>query len=118
YNTLQIDGANNNDLFGLAGSAGAPGGVTETQPVSLDAIREVQLVVAPYDVRQGGFSGGGVNAVTKSGSNTFSGTGYWFGRNQSFIGKIQGVVTPGNASPADTKIGDFKDQQYGFSLGG
>jgi len=108
YNTLQIDGANNNDLFGLAGSAGAPGGVTETQPVSLDAIREVQLVVSPYDVRQGGFSGGGINAVTKSGSNDFHGTAFFFGRNQNWVGK--GVT--------DTKISTFKDKQGGFSFGG
>ena len=67
YNSIQIDGAVNNDLFGLAGSAGAPGGAAETQPISLDAIQEMQLVVSPYDVRQGGFSGGGINAVTKSG---------------------------------------------------
>ena len=69
YNALQIDGAANNDLFGLAGSAGAPGGAAETQPISLDAIQEIQLVVSPYDVRQGGFAGGGINAITKSGSN-------------------------------------------------
>ena len=61
YNNIQIDGAVNNDLFGLA-DAGTPGGQTETQPISLDAIQEMQLVVSPYDVRQGGFSGGGINA--------------------------------------------------------
>ena len=69
YNSLQIDGAVNNDLFGLASSAGTPGGTAETQPISLDAIQEIQLVVSPYDVRQGGFSGGGINAITKSGTN-------------------------------------------------
>src|SRR5439155_7122031 len=69
YNSLQIDGAVNNDLFGLASSAGVPGGTAETQPVSLDAVQEIQLVVSPYDIRQGGFSGGGINAITKSGSN-------------------------------------------------
>src|SRR5262245_40032264 len=66
YNNIQIDGAVNNDLFGIAAN-GAPGGQADTQPISLDAIQELQLVVAPYDVRQGGFSGGGVNAITKSG---------------------------------------------------
>ena len=74
YNSLQIDGAANNDLFGLASSAGAPGGTAETQPISLDAIQEIQLVVSPYDVRQGGFTGGGINAVTKSGTNSIRGT--------------------------------------------
>lgn len=82
YNNMQIDGAVNNDVFGVSGT-GTPGGQTGTQPISLDAIQGVQLVVAPYDVRQGGFSGGGVNAVTRSGSNAFSGTAYFFGRNQT-----------------------------------
>ena len=67
YNSMQIDGAVNNDLFGLA-ATGTPGGQTGTQPISYDALQEIQLVVAPYDVRQGGFSGGGINAITKSGA--------------------------------------------------
>src|SRR5262249_56305255 len=70
YNSIQIDGAVNNDLFGLS-STGAPGGQAGTNPISLDAVAELQLVIAPYDVRQGGFTGGGVNAVTRSGSNEF-----------------------------------------------
>jgi hypothetical protein len=107
YNNVQIDGAVNNDVFGLAAS-GTPGGQTETQPISLDAIQELQLVVSPYDVRQGGFSGGGINAITKSGSNRFSGTGYFFGRNQDLVG--EGV--------SRTPIAEFKHQQMGGSLGG
>src|SRR5688572_16139980 len=87
YNGLQIDGAANNDLFGLASSAGAPGGTAETQPISLDAIQEIQLVVSPYDVRQGGFTGGGINAVTKSGSNSIRGTAFFFTRDQDWVGK-------------------------------
>ena len=67
YNNIQIDGAVNNDLFGLAGT-GTPGGQANTQPISLDAIAQLQLVVSPYDVRQGGFTGGGINAVTRSGA--------------------------------------------------
>ena len=58
YNNMQIDGAVNNDVFGIP-VAGVPGGQTGSQPISLDAIQEVQVVVAPYDVSQGGFSGGG-----------------------------------------------------------
>ncbi len=108
YNSLQIDGAINNDLFGLAASAGTPGGTAETQPISLDAIQEVQLVVTPYDVRQGGFSGGGINAITKSGTNDIHGTAFFFGRNQDWVGK--GV--------SDTKISTLKDKQGGGSLGG
>jgi hypothetical protein len=107
YNNVQIDGAVNNDVFGLAAS-GTPGGQTETQPISLDAIQELQLVISPYDVRQGGFSGGGINAITRSGTNQFTGTGYYFGRNQDLVG--EGV--------SQTPIAQFKHQQMGGSLGG
>jgi len=117
YNNMQIDGAVNNDVFGLA-STGTPGGQTGTQPVSLDAIQEIQLLISPYDVRQGGFSGGGINAVTKSGTNDFHGTAYLFGRNQKWIRSIPGIVTPANPTPGDTSVGPFSDKQVGFSIGG
>jgi hypothetical protein len=117
YNNMQIDGAVNNDLFGLA-DTGTPGGQTGTQPISFDALQEIQLVVAPYDVKQGGFSGGGVNVVTKSGSNAMSGTAYMFARNQGLIGQIPAIATVANPSPADIKVGTFTDKQGGFSLGG
>jgi hypothetical protein len=107
YNNIQLDGAVNNDLFGLAAS-GVPGGQADAQPVSLDAIQEIQLLVSPYDVRQGGFSGGGVNAITKSGANQFFGTGYYFARSQSLVGD----------GPADRPISDFEDKQFGASVGG
>jgi hypothetical protein len=113
YNNIQIDGAVNNDLFGLAAS-GTPGGQTGTQPISYDAIQEIQLVVSPYDVRQGGFSGGSINMITRSGSNRYSGTGYWFGRNEGLVGKIETT----NSADTKTPVGRFKDQQGGFSLGG
>ena len=100
YNGLQIDGAANNDLFGLASSAGAPGGTAETQPISLDAIQEIQLVVSPYDVRQGGFTGGGINAITKSGTNSIHGTAFFFGRNQDWVGK--GFDRPARSRPSRT----------------
>ncbi len=107
YNNIQIDGAVNNDLFGLAAS-GTPGGQTEAQPISLDAIQELQLVVSPYDVRQGGFTGGGVNAVTKSGTNAFHGTGYYYFRSEAFVGD----------GPDQQPIAAFDDKQFGASLGG
>ncbi|MDA1306518.1 MAG: carboxypeptidase regulatory-like domain-containing protein [Acidobacteria bacterium] len=107
YNSIQIDGAVNNDLFGLA-ATGTPGGQTDTQPISFDAIAQIQLVVSPYDVRQGGFSGGGINAVTKSGSNQLSGTVFYFGRNQDWIG--EGIT--------GTPVANFKDQQMGGTVGG
>jgi hypothetical protein len=117
YNNMQIDGAVSNDVFGLS-TTGTPGGQTGTQPISLDAIQEIQLVVSAYDVRQGGFTGGGVNAITKSGTNAIHGTGYYFARNQKWIGAIPGIKTLANPNPADTKVGLFTDKQGGFTLGG
>src|SRR5436190_928595 len=107
YNTIQIDGAVNNDLFGLS-SSGTPGGGSGTQPVSLDAIQEIQLVVSPYDVRQSGFTGGGVNAVTRSGTNKWEGSVFGTKRDPSFVGK----------GPTNTKVGEFEQTQYGGRLGG
>ncbi|HEX4952257.1 MAG TPA: carboxypeptidase regulatory-like domain-containing protein [Thermoanaerobaculia bacterium] len=107
YNNIQIDGAVNNDLFGLA-AQGVPGGQAEAQPISLDAIQELQLLVAPYDVRQGGFSGGGVNAVTKSGTNSLSGGVYYYTRDQDLVGD----------GAQDRPLGTFSEDQYGISLGG
>ena len=107
YNNIQVDGAVNNDLFGL-NSAGSPGGYTNTTPISLDAIQEFQLMVAPYDVRHGGFTGGGLNAITKSGSNNFTGTAYFLGRNQNFIGN----------GYRDEKYDEFDESTFGISIGG
>jgi hypothetical protein len=83
YNNVQIDGANFNNGFGLS-SDPLPGG--GNQPISLDAIEEVQVNVAPYDVRQSGFTGAGVNAVTRSGTNDITGSVYGFLKPQSFTG--------------------------------
>ena len=107
YNSIQIDGAVTNDLFGLS-STGAPGGQAGTNPISLDAVDEVQLVVAPYDVRQGGFTGGGINAVTRSGTNEFHGSGYYFFRNQDLVGD----------GPLERPLAPFNNKLYGASLGG
>lgn len=107
YNNVQIDGAVNNDVFGLAES-GTPGGPAGTQPVSIDAIQELQLVVSPVDVRQAGFSGGGVNAITKSGTNALKGSAFYFFRDQDLVGN--GVD--------DRPIATFSDKQFGGTLGG
>lgn len=108
YNNITIDGAVNNDVFGLSGS-GTPGGQAGTQPISLDAIQEIQVALAPFDVTQGNFTGAGVNAVTRSGTNKYEGSLYFFGRNQNTIGK--NVITREKSSK-------FSDYQYGFRVGG
>ena len=76
-----IDGANFNNNFGL--SEDLPGG---GNPISMDALEEVQVVIAPYDVRQTNFIGGGINAVTKSGTNTFKGSAYTYHYNDNMRG--------------------------------
>jgi hypothetical protein len=92
YNNFTVDGANFNNSFGLSGTLG---GQTGAQPISLDAIDQIQVNVAPYDVRQGGFSGAGVNTVTKSGTNTFRGTVYTYFKNEGTQGyKVENSVVP------------------------
>lgn len=109
YNSLSIDGAVNNDVFGLA-SNGAPGGQASTQPISLDAIQEIQVVLAPYDVSNGNFAGGGVNAVTRSGTNKIEGSAYYLTRNEGITGKsVDGL---------NQKAADFTNSTYGFRIGG
>jgi len=90
YNSVQVDGATLNDVFGLQGSGGVPGGQAGTQPVSLDAIEEFNVEISPYDVQQSGFTGGRINAITKSGSNEFEGSLRYLGRNQNLIGDLNG----------------------------
>lgn len=117
YNNVQIDGAVNNDLFGLADS-GTPGGQTETQPISLDAVQELQLVVSPYDVRQGGFAGGGLNAVTKSGTNKFRGTAFYYFRNRDLAGPGPCPAAGTCADDSARKLSEFSDKQFGGNIGG
>lgn len=108
FNNITIDGAVNNDVFGLS-SSGTPGGQAGTEPISLDAIQEIQVVLAPYDVSLGNFTGGGVNAITRSGTNSFEGSVYGFGRNQNTIG---------NDPETGEKAEEFTNYQYGARLGG
>lgn len=108
FNNFSLDGAIFNNPFGL--DAPTPGGQTDAQPISLDAIDQISVSTAPYDVTQSGFTGASVNAVTKSGTNEFHGTVYGFYRDETMTGKkIKGeeVTRP-----------DLNQKQYGVSLGG
>ncbi|MBC7652299.1 MAG: carboxypeptidase regulatory-like domain-containing protein, partial [Deinococcales bacterium] len=119
YNNLSIDGAALNDAFGFTEPAsgaggsqatGTPGSLAKTQPISLESVQEVQVAVSPFNVTSGNFTGGSINAVTRSGTNTFQGSVFFSGRNQTLTGK----------SPDDTRtsIEDFHDYQTGFRIGG
>lgn len=108
YNQFSIDGANSTDIFGLAAS-GTNGGQAGINPIPFDAIEQVQVVLAPYDITQGGFTGGGINAVTRSGSNTLHGSVYGFNQNQNFVGK---------SADTRSKYGTFHDNTWGARLGG
>lgn len=113
FNQFSIDGANASDAFGL-GSTGTNGGQANVNPISLEAIQEIQIVLSPYDVTQGGFTGGGINAVTKSGTNNFHGSVYGQYQNEGFVGKSSAY----NSKTTKTKYGDFENKTYGASLGG
>ncbi len=113
FNAIFIDGAVNNDVFGLANS-GTNGGQTGISPISPDALEQIQVVLAPFDVTLGGFAGGGINAVTRSGTNEFEGSAYYFLRNEDLTGK-----TPtDNPDVERTKLAPFSVQTYGARLGG
>jgi len=112
YNNIQIDGAVNNDLFGLAAS-GTPGGQADARPITLEAIQEFQVNLAPFDIRQGSFTGANINAVTRGGTNDIKGTAAFFGRNDAFIGKFEDFG--GNTS---SPVGEFEQWDLAFSMGG
>jgi hypothetical protein len=107
FNNFTLDGSIFNNPFGL--DAATPGGQTASQPVSLDAIEQISVSTAPYDVTLSGFTGASVNAVTKSGTNEVKGTVYGFFRNESLTGsKILGE---------DIFVPKLTQSQYGFSVG-
>lgn len=102
YNNVQIDGANFNNNFGLSTDP-LPG---SGNPISLDAIDQITVNVAPYDVRQANFTGAGISAVTKSGTNTFHGSAYGYYRDQSFNGTNVGdTKLPTQQSQKNSTIG-------------
>lgn len=119
YNNLSIDGTANNDAFGFqepsvgsggSTAAGSPGALSKTQPISLDAVGEIQVALSPYDVKLGNFTGGSLNVVTKSGTNVWETSIYGFGRNAMSTGR--------SATSDRTKIDQFYDLQSGFRVGG
>ena len=112
FNSLYIDGAVNNDQFGLSAS-GTNGGQTGVGPISIDAIDQFQVMISPFDASIGNFTGGGINATTKGGTNTTSGTIYSFTQNQNLTGK-----TPTGAKDKAVKLNPFTARTVGGSIGG
>lgn len=108
FNNFSLDGSIFNNPFGL--DAATPGGQTNAQPVSLDAIEQIQVSLAPYDVTQAGFTGAAVNAVTKSGTNEFKGSVFGFYRNQDLTGS--------KVSGNEIFVPDLRQFQTGFAIGG
>ncbi|HUF25652.1 MAG TPA: carboxypeptidase regulatory-like domain-containing protein [Gemmatimonadaceae bacterium] len=104
YNHIQIDGASETDLFGL-GSTGQPGGQAEGKSIAIESVKQYQVLLTPFDVRQGNFAGLLVNAVTKSGTNDFHGSVYGFGRNDDL-------------TRSQDYIREYQQQQFGAALGG
>lgn len=113
YNSVFIDGAPTNDYFGLAEN-GTNGGQTGISPISVDGIEQFQVVLAPYDVTQGGLAGAGISAVTRTGSNELQGSAWYLVSNEGLAGK-----TPTDDPNVErTRLADFSNKTYGFRLGG
>lgn len=111
YNNILVDGATLNDVFGLGDAIpGSSAGVTS--PLSIDAIEEFNVDIAPFEVTNGGFTGGQVNAITKSGTNTYTGSVYFQTRNESFVGSYTEGGEEANEYP------EFSENYIGLNIGG
>jgi len=106
YNNMTVDGASFNNSFGLSSSLGASG----IEPISLEAIEQIQVMIAPFDVRNGAFTGGGINSVTRSGNNQWNGSAYYYTKSPSTRGYIQ--------KDATIAVTDFFNRQYGATVSG
>ena len=109
FNNFQIDGAVANDVFAL-GSAGTAGSQANSNFISLDAIERLRVNVSPYDIRQSGFTGGLVNAITRGGTNNLAGSVFIYGRNQDLVGLSPDI--------SRSKFDNFSDVQFGGRIGG
>ncbi len=114
FNSIYIDGAVNNDAFGLSGS-GTNGGQTGVSPISLDAVEQFVVSVAPFDIRQSGFAGGSISAVTRSGTNDLEGSAYYLFRNQ---GLTRDLGFTNDVDYTFPNLTDFTAKTYGARLGG
>lgn len=114
FNAIYIDGAVSNDVFGLAAN-GTNGGQTGVSPISVDAIEQFQVSVAPYDVKLSGFAGGAISAITRSGTNNFEGSAYFLNRDESLAAKTPPSLAGTNGRQ---KLADFTAQTYGVRAGG
>ena len=113
YNAIQIDGAMSNDVFGLT-SNGANGGMAGTQPFSMETIDQLQVSIAPFDVRRSGFTGGSVNAITKSGTNEFHGSFYSYYQNDGMVSDKYKMHNGNMSNP----YGSMTNYTIGATLGG
>lgn len=112
YNAFTIDGTSSADIYGL-GTTGMTGSLTQANPVPLDAISYVQIATATVDLRESGFTGGSINAITRSGTNEFRGTAYTYFNNQHFWG-----TTPGRDIANRTHLSEQMTNIVGVTLGG
>ena len=112
---ITINGANFNNNFGLSSST-LPGASGE--PISMEAIEEIQVSVAPFDVRQSNFTGAGINAITKSGTNQFKGSAYSFFRNQDYNGRQGRDSLGGNGNARRYTVSPSTYKSSGFTVGG
>lgn len=117
YNGLFIDGVVNNDVFGLS-AQGTPGGQTGAPPISFDALEQMQIAISPFDVTQSGFTGGAINAITRSGTNEFTGSLYFQTRSPTFAGQTPGPDYLFGENNPRQDLPDFTNNRLGFRLGG